>query len=590
VPTTKDGTRAGAKRGQAPRRPSRRRLPEVRGNPDLVGWSTMGPGPVFPFQQQDYLNAHQALTLPTYTACVRNIAEDVAKLPLIVYEDDGEGEKRRLTTDPLYRLLHDAPNPEQSALAFVEAIVSNAVGWGNGYAEIVTDGTGEARELWILNPDRTTPRRTEGGALFYEYRQPDGTAAALPPERVLHVHGLAFDGIVGYTPAQLFARSLQAHSAQRDFAGAFYVNGAAPSALLKHPGKLTPAAHEQLRREWESMHQGPDRAGRTAILEEGMDLVPITINPRDAQFLETARFGIEDIARMFRMPPHMVGDLSRGTFSNIEHLSIEYVTNTLLAWIRRLETALRRSVLAVRGPGVYAEVLIEGALRGDTKSRYDAYAVGRQWGWLSSNDIRRLENMPPVEGGDTYLQPLNMVDASKPPPTAPPQEGPAASAAEPGALGDTGAEGEAAGAAPRALSGGPELRALVLAATPPLLDAAARMVDKERRAVSNAAGSADAETRLDRFYAVHVRQLAEALEPAARTLHALLQLAGFAPAALPEAVAIEAASAHVEWSRRELSLCGAAGAEAAANAWAPARTKGLAENVLRRLAGQELLE
>jgi hypothetical protein len=130
----------------------------------------------------------------------------------------------------------------------------------------------------------------------------------------------------------------------------------------------------------------------------------------------------------------------------------------------------------------------------------------------------------------------------------------------------------------------------VLAATPPLLDAAARMVDKERRAVSNAAGSADAETRLDRFYAVHVRQLAEALEPAARTLHALLQLAGFAPAALPEAVAIEAASAHVEWSRRELSLCGAAGAEAAANAWAPARTKGLAENVLRRLAGQELLE
>jgi HK97 family phage portal protein len=581
----------------------------VREGSWLNGWSTLLGGLVFPHQQIEYDMPAKALTLPTYAACVRNIAEDVAKLPLIVYRDEGDGSKRRLTEDPLYRLLHDAPNPEQSSHSFIEAIVSNAVGWGNGYAEIVPDGTGEPRELWLLDPSRTCPRRSEAGALFYEYVQPNGQRTVLPPERVLHVHGLAFDGITGYTPAQLFSRSLGAHAAARDFGASFYVNGAFPSSVLTHPGKLTPQAHEQLRREWEAMHQGAERAGKTAILEEGMTLTPVSINPKDAQFLETARFAIEDVARMFRMPPHMVGDLSRGTFSNIEHLSIEYVTNTLLAWIRRLEAALRRSVLSVRGPNVYAEVLIEGALRGDTKSRFDAYAVGRQWGWLSINDIRRLENLPPVEGGDVYLQPLNMVDASKPPPPPP---GPAAEPEAPTGVTTSGADGEAAGPggagsgggggggapgdnATRALEAAPgscaierDARALLVAATPPLLDAAARMVDKERRAVTNAAGSADAETRLDRFYAGHLAQLAEALEPAARTIGTLLELVGFAAAASPETAAAEAAAAHVEWSRRELRLCGAAGAEAAAAAWTPGRARGLAENVIRRLAGREL--
>jgi HK97 family phage portal protein len=548
--------------------PNRAKKPaaEVRGDPWLVGWSWLGGGPVLNCGE---ITTEKALTLPTYLACVRNIAEDVAKLPISLVESLEDGTRRRVIDDPIYALLQD-PNPETGSVEFVESLMGSAVGWGNGFAEIVRNGNGEPKQLWYLEPWKVTIRRIGPRQdLIYEHRQPDSTRVILQPENVLHVHGLAFDGTTGYTPAQLLAKSFKAHTALRDFGGAFYENGAAPGVVLTHPGKLRPEAHAMLRHEWETMHGGPDNAGKTAILEEGMKAEALQINPRDAQFLESARFHVEDIARIFRMPPHMVGDLSRGTFSNIEHLSIEYVTNTLMAWIRRLESALRRRVTNVRGPRFSVKIQFEGALRGDTESRFNAYAVGRQWGWLSPNDIRRLEDLPPIAGGDEYLSPLNMVPLGTPPPESEPDPTP---------------EEEA----PREL---PEdnSRGLLEATRLPLLDAAARLLEKERRAVTNLARGDGSEGRIDRFYGAHVRQLAEALLPSAQAIRTCMDLLGITSAATPEEATLEAASQHVAWSRRELASCGAEGVAAAAAEWPRSRAASLAEYVMRRLCGEEFL-
>lgn len=350
-----------------------------------------------------------ALTLSAVYCAVQIYAGAVASLPLIVYRETAQG-RERATDSPLWPLLHQAPNPLMTSFQWRERLMVHLLLWGNAYDEVVRDGRGRVVELWPLPPWDVRPR-LDGQNLTYEVRV-QGVVRILPRERVLHVAGLGFDGLVGRSVIGHARESLGLALAAQQYGATFFGAGAHVSGVLTYPGVLSEEARERLRRDWERMHSGVASAHRIAVLEEGMRYERIGIPPEDAQFLQTREFQIEEVARWFNIPPHMLKDLRRGTYANVEHQAIEFLRYSLLPWLRRIETALDVQLLDRGRTGLYAEHLVEGLLRGDTESRYRAYAVARQWGWLSANDVRRLENMDPVPGGDVYLVPLNMVPAT----------------------------------------------------------------------------------------------------------------------------------------------------------------------------------
>lgn len=362
------------------------------------------------------INEHNALGISTVFACVRAISEDVAKLPLILYrETDGRG-KERLRDHPLYPLLRERPNDEMTAFDLRSCITAHALLRGNGYIEIERDGAGRPLALWPLNPDRVEVRRGSDGGIVYVYRDPDlNVTRTIFADDVVHIRGLGSNGLVGYSVVRFARESLGLTAAAERFGGSFFGNSSMPKGVLEHPGVLGEEAQKNLRSSWESVHRGPRNYGRIAILEEGMKFHAVTIPPEDAQFLETRQFQVPEICRWFRMPPHKVADLSRATFSNIEHSSIEYASDTLLPWLVRWEQEIKRKCLLRSEQGLFVEHLTAALLRGDLKSRYDAYAIGRQWGWLSPDDIREFENLNPINGagGKVYLVPANMLDANK---------------------------------------------------------------------------------------------------------------------------------------------------------------------------------
>jgi HK97 family phage portal protein len=357
------------------------------------------------------VNENTALKSTAVFACVRILAETVASLPLPVYRRLPGGGKERATDHYLYPLLHDQPNPEMTSFEFRETLMGHLALWGNAYAEIQRNGAGEVVALWPLRPDRMRVSRDDQG-LQYKYTLPDGTTAVLRQRNIMHIRGLSGDGLVGYSPIRMAREAIGLALATEEFGARFFGQGSRPSGVLEHPGKLSKEAKENLRESWERMHSGLSGAHRIAILEEGMKWTQIGIPPEDAQFLETRKFQVTEIARIFRIPPHMLADLERATFSNIEHQSIEFVVHTIRPWLVRWEQAFKRDLFLPGEREIYfAEFLVDGLLRGDIESRYRAYATARQWGWMSANDVRELENMNPIPGGDVYLIPLNMVPA-----------------------------------------------------------------------------------------------------------------------------------------------------------------------------------
>lgn len=349
-----------------------------------------------------------ALQYSAVLACVRILAETVASLPLPVYRRLMPRGKQRAPEHPLYRVLHDEANPEMTAFTFRETLQAHLAMWGNAYAEIEYDTDGRVVALWPLLPDRTWPERVNGVKVYKTIIA--GKGYVLPAWRVFHVVGLGFDGIRGYSPIRLAREAIGLGLAAQEFGARLFSQGARPAGVLTHPGRLSEEAAKRLRVSWEEMYSGLTGAHRTAILEEGMKWESIGIPPEDAQFLQTRRFQIEEIARIYRIPPHMLGDLERATFSNVEHLSIEFVVHTMRPWFVRWEQCIHQQLFLPQEKDQYfAEFLVDGLLRGDTESRYRAYSIGRQWGWLSPNDIRELENMNPIPGGDVYHVPLNMV-------------------------------------------------------------------------------------------------------------------------------------------------------------------------------------
>ena len=363
-----------------------------------------------------------AMQMTAVYACVRILSEAVAGLPLHFYRYKADGSKEKAIDSNLYHLIHDEPNPEMSSFVFRETLMTHLLLWGNAYAQIIRNGKGEVIALYPLMPNKMSVDRDENGKLYYTYTRSDcepnamnGSSVGLEPKDVLHIPGLGFGGLVGYSPIAMAKNAIGLAIATEEFGSKFFANGAAPSGVLEHPGTIKDPS--RVREAWQSQFGGSGNSGKVAVLEEGMKYTPISISPEQAQFLETRKFQINEIARIFRVPPHMVGDLEKSSFSNIEQQSLEFVKYTLDPWVVRWEQSLSRSLLSEDEKKQYFfKFNLEGLLRGDYQSRMNGYAIARQNGWMSANDIRELEDLDklsPEQGGDLYLVNGNMLPLKK---------------------------------------------------------------------------------------------------------------------------------------------------------------------------------
>ena len=363
------------------------------------------------------VNERTAMQTTAVYACVRILAETIASLPLHTYKYTETG-KQKATGHQIYNLLADQPNSEMTSFVFRETLMSHLLLWGNAYAQIIRDGRGNVISLYPLLPNKMSVNRGSNGEIYYIYsRYSDENPnidsygdVYLQNHEVLHIPGLGFDGLVGYSPIAMAKNAVGMSIACEEYGASFFANGANPGGVLEHPGVVKDPA--RVRDSWNSVYQGTNNAHKVAVLEEGMKFQSIGIPPEQAQFLETRKFQINEIARLFRIPPHMVGDLEKSSFSNIEQQSLEFVKYTLDPWVIRWEQAMKKALLLPSEKKEYfIKFSVDGLLRGDYQSRMNGYATGRQNGWLSSNDIRELENLnriPEELGGDLYLVNGNM--------------------------------------------------------------------------------------------------------------------------------------------------------------------------------------
>lgn len=360
------------------------------------------------------VNEFTAMQTTAVYSCVRILSEALASLPLHVYRYTPTG-KERVYDHPLYHILHDEPNTEMTSFVFRETLMSHLLIWGNAYAQIIRDGAGRVVALYPLLPNKMEVWRDKSGEIYYTYSRTSDESyrdgpAVLRRQDVLHIPGLGFDGLLGYSPIAMAKNAVGMTIACEEYGASFFANGANPGGVLEHPGVLKDP--KKVRDSWNDVYRGSNNAHKVAVLEEGMKYQQIGIPPEEAQFLETRKFQINEIARLYRIPPHMVGDLEKSSFSNIEQQSLEFVKYTLDPWVIRWEQALQRSLFLPKEKTEYfIKLNVDGLLRGDYQSRMNGYAIGRQNGWLSSNDIRLLEDLNPIpeeEGGNLFLINGNM--------------------------------------------------------------------------------------------------------------------------------------------------------------------------------------
>ena len=410
--------------------PSRAATVETLGHPaaGIIGWSdaSLNASGVAVTQQT-------ALTFAAVWCATRVIAETIATLPCLLYERKGDDSRERARKDPRFWLVSEEPHPMISSVSFFETLTAAMVLHGNCYAKIVTSPNGDIKQLEPRSPDQVKVH-VDGDRIWYEVTDPQEKMYA---DDMLHVAGLGGDGISGWSVVRYAGQSIGSGVAAEQYAAGQWANGATPSGVLTHPMRLDKPAREQMRREWEEVHKGSSNANKIAIMHGGMDFKPVSMSNEDAQFLESRQFSVREIARWFRLPPHMLADLADSSVrANIEQQAIEFIVYSLKPWLTRWQQTLNRKLLNKdEREKKYFEFLLESLLQGDSAAQAAAWSVGRQWGWYSVNDIRRMMNMPPVEGGDVYLQPSNMIPADSemakgdkpeppaPPPAAPPQEG-----------------------------------------------------------------------------------------------------------------------------------------------------------------------
>lgn len=386
----------------------------ARDTPDIEN-NVRDSGQTFMFGRADSgerVDERSAMQIATVYACVRLLAETIAGLPLHLFrESEGNTEKDRATDHPLYKLLYRQPNPEMTSFSWRESMMTHLLLWGNAYAQIVRDGRNQVLGIYPLLPEYVEVDRNEKGEIYYIYHaytddKPGETNKDIYFRRdeILHVPGLGYNGLVGFSPIAMMKNALGTTLAVEKYGSAFFKNGAQPSGVLEHPGILKDPS--KIRENWSAVYGGANNAHKVAVLEEGMQYKAISLPPEDSQFLSTRQFGVNEICRIFRVPPHMVQDLEHATFSNIEHQSIDFVVHTLTPWLVRIEQAIIKDLLLPEEQEMlFPKFNVDGLLRGDYQSRMQGYATGISNGFLSPNDCRRLENMDPIpaeEGGDDY--------------------------------------------------------------------------------------------------------------------------------------------------------------------------------------------
>ena len=394
--------------GQPPDLTEETRLPEIR---DDIKDS----GTVFMFGKAnsgETVDEKTAMQIATVYACVRLLAESVAQLPLHLFKVTEPDGQEKAKDHPLYKILYREPNPEMTSFSFWEAMMTHLLLWGNAYAQIVRDGKNNVLCLYPLLPENVEIDRTDSGEIYYTYHaytneKPGETNKDIIFRRdeVLHIPGLSFNGLVGFSPIAMMKNALGTTMAVERYGSSFFKNGAQPSGVLEHPGILKNP--DKIRENWSAVYGGANNAHKVAVLEEGMQYKAISLPPEDSQFLSTREFGVEEICRIFRVPPHMVQDLKRATFSNIEHQSIDFVVHTLDPWLVRIERAIVKDLLVEDEKDDYfPKFNVDGLLRGDYQSRMQGYSVGIANGIISPNEARQKENMQPIpeeEGGNFHI-------------------------------------------------------------------------------------------------------------------------------------------------------------------------------------------
>ena len=376
-----------------------------------------------------YVDHDVALTFDAVFAAVKIISESIGVLGFHRFNRRPGGGKQRLDRHPATTVLNKQWNPYMSAQIGREVLTHHALLRGNGYAEIVRDNAGRLAELWPLLPDRMHPH-FQANQLVYRYRVDNGQYIDLRPDEVLHIKGLGFDGVQGYDVVRYMARTIGHGIAAEEYAGSFFGNGAHLSGALFSPKEIGKDGRKALREEFESAYKGSRNAFRMAVFEDGLEWKQFSTTPEAAQMIQTRKFSVNGVSRWFRVPPHKLGDLDKASFSNIEHQSLEFVVETLLTWVVRWEQEADMKLIGqAERHTAFHKMNLSTLLRGDQKSRFEAYQIGREWGWLSANDILEMEDRDPLPAnvGDVYIVPMNyqradQIGQQQPPPSDPPPD------------------------------------------------------------------------------------------------------------------------------------------------------------------------
>jgi len=389
-------------------------------NPD--GWLTRAFGG-FASLTGLAVTADGAESVAAVFAAVRILSETVASLPIHLYQHLDEGGKERAITHPLYQVLRFRPNPWQTPFEFWEMLVGHTALRGNGYAQKLYRNDGQIDSLIPLHPDRLRARM-EGDVPVFDYFPLNGAQRTFAFDDLFRLTTHSADGFTGRSPVAIAREAIGLAMATERFGARFFSNMARPGGILTHPGKLSKEARERLKKQWQEQYASVENAHGVAVLEEGLTWSAVGMNLVDAQFLEGRKFQLQEVARMYRIPPHMMGELDRATFSNIEQQALEFVAYTLTPWLVRIEQAIWRDLFTAtdQGRGYFSEFLVDALLRGDLLSRYQAYAIARNWGWFCVDDIRGKENLNPLPGGQgqIYLEPINMRELGQESPVPPP--------------------------------------------------------------------------------------------------------------------------------------------------------------------------
>lgn len=378
--------------------------------------STAQPGGSRPFRGEkamtnEVITPEISLTVPAVLAAFTILSEDIASLPLMLYSQAGKN-KFRAYDNPYYRLMHDKPNEEHTSMVFREIMMGHLLAWGNFYGQLITDKKGDVVEIWPLRPDKMIVSRSPDGRKIFTYTNAKNMQRVFDKEEILHIPAFGFDGLIGYSRISLMRNAIGLARAAENFGSKFFGNDARPGLVLKVKKKIDADGAKLLRESFVDVYQGAENKWKVGVLEEGTDLDTVGIPPEDAQFLQTRSFQVGEIARAFRVPPHMIGDVEKSTSwgTGIDSQEQGYVTHTLRPWTTRLEGCMNQQLLLPQDQSVYFyEHLFADLLRGDLATRYEAYIKAINNGIMNRNEVRSRENMNPYKGGDTYMMPANMV-------------------------------------------------------------------------------------------------------------------------------------------------------------------------------------